>query len=110
MAAGAFAQSGSGAARPEVPPPHGLVAGSSSVGSETNDAIITARARAALLGTADLDSNDVHITTNRGVVTLTGTVSDDAQKNRAAQSIQELDGVHLGHERATCRRDLALTD
>lgn len=89
----ALAQSTPGTPHPNVPPPHGLVAGAPSAGTNASDTIITARARAALLGTDGLNSNDVQITTNRGVVTLTGTVADDAQKRRAASVVQEMDGV-----------------
>ncbi|WP_258365566.1 BON domain-containing protein [Paraburkholderia tropica] len=38
-------------------------------------------------------SRAVHVTTERGVVTLTGTVPDDAQRDHAKSSVQDLDGV-----------------
>ena len=93
----ALAQSGtgapSGANRPGVPPPHGLTSAAPSAGTNTSDTLITARAKAALAGTDGLESNDVHVTTDRATVTLTGTVANAAQRDRAGSVVQHLDGV-----------------
>ena len=48
---------------------------------------------AALASTDGLESNDVHVTTDRATVTLTGTVADAAQRERAGSIVQHLDGV-----------------
>ena len=90
-----MAQSGapSGANRPAVAPPHGLTPGNPSVGTHTSDTVLTARAKAALAGADGLQSNEVHVTTNHARVTLTGTVADAAQRDRAGSVVQHLDGV-----------------
>lgn len=86
-AGGAWSQASSGAR----PPPHSLSAPSK--GSGVSDSVITARAKAALLGASHVKGNDVHVTTQGGVVTLTGHVSSTAEKQKAGDIVQGLNGV-----------------
>jgi hypothetical protein len=93
LAAGsAWSQASSGAApRRTSPPPESL-----SVPSQTGgvgDSVITARVKMALMRADNLDSGDVHVTTNGGAVKLTGHVSSAAQKQKASDVVQGLDGV-----------------
>lgn len=87
----AFAQTRPGTMPSGAVPPESMT--DPSVASGVSDSIITARAKAALLGTDKVDSGNVHVTTTRGVVTLTGKVADDDEKSRAEQAVQDLDGV-----------------
>jgi hyperosmotically inducible protein len=86
----AFAQASSGAMQPNTPP-HSL--SQPQKGNGAGDAVITARAKAALLSAHGVDSNNVHVTTTRGVVKLTGHVADSTQKRNAEEAVQKLDGV-----------------
>lgn len=76
-----------------VPPPHGLVGSSGNANSGVDDALITAKARSALLGTRDVHGGAIGVTTNQGVVTLSGSVPNAAARDRAERTVQNLDGV-----------------
>ena len=89
----ALAQTPSNARQPSALPPHGLVGGEPTMSGATSDTVITAHAKAALLGADNIDSSNVHVSTTNGVVTLTGTVADEAQKDRAERVVHGLDGV-----------------
>jgi osmotically-inducible protein OsmY len=94
--AAALAQTGgwnSPTRAPNVLPPHGMAAGDPSYGGQASDTIITAHVKAALLGAQGVDSSDVHVVTDRGTVTLTGTVPDSAQRDKVESTVQALDGV-----------------
>ena len=62
-------------------------------GETIDDATITASVNATL--TADKASNftRIDVDTNRGVVSLNGTVADTQQKSRAEQLARRVDGV-----------------
>lgn len=62
-------------------------------GSGVSDTVLTARAKIALLGAAHVDSNDVHVATQGGVVRLTGHVASAEQKQKAGAVVQGLDGI-----------------
>jgi osmotically-inducible protein OsmY len=85
-------QPGSGAMPPGTAPPESLSVPTQNSG--TADTILTARAKAALVGASGVDSGDVHVTTTRGVVRLTGRVPTRAQRDKAGQAVQSLDGVN----------------
>lgn len=78
-----------------VPPPHGLASGNHGATSSggAGDALITAKAKTALLATKDVHGSHIKVTTEQGVVTLTGTVSSAEEKARAEHAVQGLDGV-----------------
>ncbi len=57
------------------------------------DTLITARVRADLLGDSDLSGADISVNTDRGVVTLTGSVKSREQAVIAAAHAQRQDGV-----------------
>ncbi len=58
-----------------------------------SDALITARLRAGLLADSALAGSDISVNTDRGVVTLTGTVKDREQAAIASAHAQREDGV-----------------
>ncbi|TDG08259.1 BON domain-containing protein [Paraburkholderia guartelaensis] len=79
--------------RPNQLPPHNLAAGNPGYGGEASDTFITAHAKAALMAADGVNSSDVHVTTQRGAVTLTGTVPNEAQRDKAESVVHDLDGV-----------------
>ncbi|MEA3121509.1 MAG: hyperosmotically inducible periplasmic protein [Paraburkholderia sp.] len=68
-------------------------ASSESVGQHINDGTITAKAKAELMGAKDVKASRVHVKTHRGVVWLTGTVPSAAEKQRAQEIVEGIDGV-----------------
>jgi len=88
FAAGAFAQQAQ-----SVPPPHGLTSSGGTAGSATSDTVITAKAKAALLGAKGVHSSHIKVTTEQGVVTLSGSVPRAEEKARAASVVQGVSGV-----------------
>ncbi|MCP3728191.1 BON domain-containing protein [Paraburkholderia sp. CNPSo 3272] len=80
-------------ARSNQLPPHNLAGGNPGYGGEASDTLITAHAKAALMAADGVNSSDVHVVTQRGAVTLTGTVPDEAQRDKAESVVHALDGV-----------------
>jgi hyperosmotically inducible protein len=76
---------------PKAVPPHSLSVPSQS--SAVSDSVITARAKMALLGAHGTDAGSVHVTTNGGVVLLTGHVASATQKQKVDEVVRGLDGV-----------------
>lgn len=68
-------------------------AGSGSAEREVSDSVITTKAKAALLADTTVKGIDINVETNKGVVSLDGTVEDSKQKSRAASIVKGLDGV-----------------
>jgi hypothetical protein len=89
-AGGAWGQASSEAVPPKRAP-ESLTVPSQSSG--VSDSIITARAKAALMGADHVPSGDVHVTTNGGVVTLRGHVASVVEKQAAQSTVQKLDDV-----------------
>ena len=88
-------QAGSAEPQPSAPPnqlpPHNLAVANPGYGGEASDTFITAHAKAALMAADGVNSSDVHVTTQRGAVTLTGTVPDEAQRDKAESVVHEGD-------------------
>lgn len=57
------------------------------------DAWLTTKAKLAILNEVGTDGTDVNVDTVRGVVTLHGTVASDADKSKAEETAERLDGV-----------------
>ncbi|KVM74890.1 transporter [Burkholderia stagnalis] len=74
-----------------------------STGTKIHDATITTKAKAALIGTKDLSSGDIHVKTRGGVVTLTGSVPDEQQRTLAVDAVKQLEGVHSVRDQLTLR-------
>jgi osmotically-inducible protein OsmY len=64
-----------------------------SAGAYVDDATITAKLKAKLLANEKLKALDIHVTTNQGVVDLTGTVDSSVQKADAERLAKDIDGV-----------------
>lgn len=72
-------------------------------GTKIHDATITTKSKAALIGTNDLSSGDIHVKTRRGTVTLTGSVPDEQQRTLAVNTVKQVEGVHSVHDQLTLR-------
>ena len=63
------------------------------VGSGVNDGWLWTKTRAALATTADLRDSTINVDVSNDVVTLTGTVANKAQSDKAAAVAKGIDGV-----------------
>jgi osmotically-inducible protein OsmY len=75
----------------------------SSTGTKIRDATITTKAKAELVGTSGLSAGDIHVKTRHGVVMLTGSVPDEAQRTQAVDVVRKIDGVQDVHDQLTIR-------
>lgn len=64
-----------------------------SAGAYIDDATITTKLKAKLLEDQKLKALDIHVTTNNGVVDLTGKVDSAIQKADAERIAKDTDGV-----------------
>lgn len=67
--------------------------GARELGATLSDTTITARVKAALLAEQSVDGSRVGVSTSEGVVTLTGTLVDSRQVQRAGEIALSTDGV-----------------
>lgn len=68
-----------------------------SVGAHVSDAAVTTKVKAQLATTSGLKALHIHVKTRAGVVRLTGTVPDSAQKSLAEEATKNVDGVKSVH-------------
>lgn len=85
-----------------------LVVGSpESIGAKTkdflDDAVITTKVKALLIGEESLSAAGINVDTAKGVVTLSGTVSSEADKEKAEEIAAKVDGVHTVDNRLTIK-------
>lgn len=69
-------------------------AGTSSLSQSFSNATTTASIKSKLLWNSNTEGLDIDVTTNNGVVTLTGTAQSDAAKDLAGMLAKDTDGVH----------------
>lgn len=62
-------------------------------GDYLSDAAITTKINAVLMAEDDLSALDIGVETEQGVVTLRGTVDNDAQIELAEKTVEDLEGV-----------------
>ncbi len=62
-------------------------------GQEISDSWITAKAKVDLLGDSRVSSNDVHVSTRHGVITLRGKVESTVAKQAAAADASKVNGA-----------------
>jgi osmotically-inducible protein OsmY len=74
----------------EAPEP---MAGADPDDPEANDGWITTKIQASYFIDPDVKGRDIDVTTQNGVVTLTGTVSSETERREAASIAREIDGV-----------------
>jgi hyperosmotically inducible protein len=70
-----------------------LDVGSKGVGTAVTDTAITAKLKTELVADDQLKHSDISVTTNNGVVILTGTVPTQAESDHASAVVQKADGV-----------------
>ena len=63
------------------------------VGQALDDTAITAKVKAALLNEPEVKSGDISVETVTGTVTLSGSVSSDAQSQRVVAIVRSVEGV-----------------
>ncbi|AKM44730.1 BON domain-containing protein [Burkholderia contaminans] len=97
IAPNAFAAGDDGAASTSSSSSH------STTGTKIRDATITTKAKAELVGTNGLSSGDIHVKTRRGIVTLTGSVPEEAQRTQAVSVVKQVDGVQDVRDQLTIR-------
>jgi hyperosmotically inducible protein len=66
---------------------------SDTVGEVVDDGIMTAKVKAALISDSTTKAHEINVTAERGVVHLGGFVDSAAQKARATEVAQSIDGV-----------------
>ena len=57
------------------------------------DSVLTAKVKTALIQQQGLQGFEIHVTTHRGIVQLSGFVDTDVQKELAGQIARNVDGV-----------------
>ncbi|SDU02143.1 BON domain-containing protein [Halopseudomonas salegens] len=62
-------------------------------GQATSDTWITSKVRASFVAESELSALDIGVETNEGVVTLTGEVNTDAQRELAIKVVEDIEGV-----------------
>lgn len=76
----------------------------SNVATTMDEASVTAKVKAALIGDAEVSALKIHVETdNGGVVTLTGEAPSQAAKERAEQLAKAVEGVHAVHNMVTVK-------
>ena len=68
-------------------------------GQGLDDASLTARVKAALLGTPGVGAMKIDVETRNGVVALFGTVDDATERKQALQAARSVDGVRSVDDR-----------
>ena len=71
----------------------GAIAAARQAGQTVSDSAITTKVRTTLATSQGLSGYDLHVKTHDGVVTLTGTVDQAAQKALAGDTARNTDGV-----------------
>lgn len=66
---------------------------SRSAGQTVDDAAVTAKVKAALVGDSQVKATDVNVDTDRGVVRLSGMVETQAEADRAVELARGVSGV-----------------
>jgi hyperosmotically inducible periplasmic protein len=70
-----------------------LAACGKTVGETIDDSTITARVKTALINEKDVPAAAINVDTTKGVVTLSGTVKDPTQRDRAVAAARRVNGV-----------------
>jgi osmotically-inducible protein OsmY len=70
------------------------IEGRETAGQYVDDATISTKVRAQLIGDQSLKAFDIHVETMQGTVQLSGFVDADAQKTQAQRIASGVSGVH----------------
>jgi hyperosmotically inducible protein len=74
------------------------------IGNKVDDAIITAKAKAALVADASVRSPDIAVVTRKGEVQLSGFVENQGQIDRAIEVVRGVDGVRTVNNEMTIKK------
>jgi hyperosmotically inducible periplasmic protein len=85
------------------PPEASLAPPKTTVGTEIDDSIVTARVKSALLADADVKSFDLKVETRKGKVQLSGFVDNPAQMNRAISIVRDVEGAKSVENKVTLK-------
>lgn len=66
---------------------------SETMGQHVDDATITTKVKAELLGAKNVKSTHIHVKTRKGIVSLTGSVPSAEDRDNADQVVQNVAGV-----------------
>lgn len=69
-----------------------LVVGRTSIGQDVNDAVLSSKIKAKLIQTKDIRSTNIDVDTNNNIVTLTGIVGSEAERQKALYVVQQVAG------------------
>jgi hypothetical protein len=78
---------------PRAESPEPTVTGSGRLAENVEDAVITGKVRAALLGSEDVKGTEINVETHKGVVQLNGFVPTNSDLERAITLAKQVDGV-----------------
>ena len=78
---------------PQTADRHATAPAATSVGTEIDDGVVTAKVKSALLADPDVKSFDLKVETRKGEVMLSGFVGNRAQVDRAIQVARGVEGV-----------------
>ncbi len=76
--------------------PSGTYSGSATgqrAGRTIDDSLITTKAKTALLADTTVKGSEIHVETDKGVVSLSGAVETEMQRDRAVSIVRGIDGV-----------------
>jgi osmotically-inducible protein OsmY len=74
------------------------------MGQAVDDTVITAKVKAAFLNEPEVKSADISVDTVTGTVTLTGSVSSEAQSQRAISIARAIEGVKNVENKLTVKQ------
>jgi hyperosmotically inducible protein len=69
-----------------------------------DDSVITTKAKSALLADTTVKGSEIHVETNKGIVTLSGAVDNERQRARAASIVRGIDGVKSVENKMTVKQ------
>jgi hyperosmotically inducible periplasmic protein len=76
-----------------------VAAATTTVGTEIDDTVVTAKVKSALLADADIKSFDLKVETRKGAVQLSGFVDNQSQIDQAIDLTRKVEGVaNVGNE------------
>lgn len=64
-----------------------------STGEVIDDSVITTKVKSSFVADTTVSALDISVDTTKGVVSLTGVVNSERERQRAVQIAQEIDGV-----------------
>jgi hyperosmotically inducible protein len=70
-----------------------LTVGHKSFGESVDDAVIVTKVKAKITADVDINPFDIDVGSNKGIVTLSGRVDTEAQRDKAGRLARDTEGV-----------------